>query len=416
MSRKSTKSQLAVERLLEERRQYDVWLAKLAEPGAAGMPAHVVDRVRADYQSRLDDVTRQLARHERELEVTLAELQQRRDEMAMQRSLREEALAEVRLRHTVGEFDEGQYTELSADHTAFIAQIAEELETTERDIARLEEVLGLVAGSLPGAEAPLPSPESAAGAPSPLPPPPAEPPAAAAAPAPEPTPHPAPPPPEPVAAARPRVSTEVPSPAIPPARPSGSARSAAGPRAVGEPPKAGPQMDALDELAFIRSVAQPGAPAPREEGEEERGSVPPTSAAPPAVDTPAAAAPEPIPTAPAPPSAEPAAPARERPAPPSQPPAPPAAAAVDEGALRHPVQHMTLGEPDEAPGTGMAAGGADSRPIHEASKGTERGPRPPERPSEADASAKTLRCTECGTYNLPTEWYCEKCGAELSAF
>jgi len=29
---------------------------------------------------------------------------------------------------------------------------------------------------------------------------------------------------------------------------------------------------------------------------------------------------------------------------------------------------------------------------------------------------KTLRCTECNTMNLPTEWYCERCGGELAAF
>jgi len=29
---------------------------------------------------------------------------------------------------------------------------------------------------------------------------------------------------------------------------------------------------------------------------------------------------------------------------------------------------------------------------------------------------KTLRCTECGTMNFPTEWYCERCGGELAAF
>ena len=27
---------------------------------------------------------------------------------------------------------------------------------------------------------------------------------------------------------------------------------------------------------------------------------------------------------------------------------------------------------------------------------------------------KSLKCKECGTMNMPTEWYCEKCGAELS--
>ena len=36
--------------------------------------------------------------------------------------------------------------------------------------------------------------------------------------------------------------------------------------------------------------------------------------------------------------------------------------------------------------------------------------------SQTATSQKTLRCTECGTMNLPTEWYCERCGGELAAF
>jgi hypothetical protein len=55
---------------------------------------------------------------------------------------------------------------------------------------------------------------------------------------------------------------------------------------------------------------------------------------------------------------------------------------------------------------------------------------PPERPRAPDVSAnvpivlrnavvseqvKTLKCTECGSMNYPTEWYCERCGAELAA-
>jgi len=42
-------------------------------------------------------------------------------------------------------------------------------------------------------------------------------------------------------------------------------------------------------------------------------------------------------------------------------------------------------------------------------------PPPPKAPGTGDAQ-KTLRCTECGTMNLPTEWYCERCGGELAAF
>lgn len=40
----------------------------------------------------------------------------------------------------------------------------------------------------------------------------------------------------------------------------------------------------------------------------------------------------------------------------------------------------------------------------------------PARASGASDQAKTLRCTECGTMNFPTEWYCERCGGELAAF
>ena len=38
------------------------------------------------------------------------------------------------------------------------------------------------------------------------------------------------------------------------------------------------------------------------------------------------------------------------------------------------------------------------------------------RGTAAGDQQKTLRCTECGTMNLPTEWYCERCGGELAAF
>lgn len=34
-------------------------------------------------------------------------------------------------------------------------------------------------------------------------------------------------------------------------------------------------------------------------------------------------------------------------------------------------------------------------------------------PTTSDV-AKTLRCSECGTMNYPTEWYCERCGGELA--
>lgn len=37
------------------------------------------------------------------------------------------------------------------------------------------------------------------------------------------------------------------------------------------------------------------------------------------------------------------------------------------------------------------------------------------RTSGQTEQAKTLKCSECGAFNYPTEWYCERCGAELAA-
>lgn len=39
----------------------------------------------------------------------------------------------------------------------------------------------------------------------------------------------------------------------------------------------------------------------------------------------------------------------------------------------------------------------------------------PRRPAPRGSAKKTVKCTDCGTLNLPTEWYCEMCGAELTA-
>jgi hypothetical protein len=40
---------------------------------------------------------------------------------------------------------------------------------------------------------------------------------------------------------------------------------------------------------------------------------------------------------------------------------------------------------------------------------------PAEGGGKAGTQQKTLKCGECGTLNRPTEWYCERCGAELAA-
>jgi hypothetical protein len=76
---------------------------------------------------------------------------------------------------------------------------------------------------------------------------------------------------------------------------------------------------------------------------------------------------------------------------------------------------------DESHGPAAASASGSMRAIQE--------PVPAEPPTKgyADSDAKkgatprsskatkSLKCKECGTMNLPTEWYCERCGAELAA-
>ena len=71
---------------------------------------------------------------------------------------------------------------------------------------------------------------------------------------------------------------------------------------------------------------------------------------------------------------------------------------------------------DEQPTTKRPSGAAP-RVSDAGSKAAEEPPKVVpgnERPSQA-AVPKTLKCGECGTLNRPTEWYCERCGAELAA-
>jgi len=56
----------------------------------------------------------------------------------------------------------------------------------------------------------------------------------------------------------------------------------------------------------------------------------------------------------------------------------------------------------EGPGQQRVATGEGKGTLKGAGRGT-------------STAAKTLKCTECGAMNRPTEWYCERCGAELAA-
>ncbi len=300
---KSDRSSDSIEKLLQERSQYEQWLARL---DASGAPDSVRSRVRADYESRLDNVMAQLRAHESTIAEALGRHHVDRERLEARESDLLETLAEAEVRHAVGEYDDKQWNEISGSQKKSLAELRGDLEKVRSEVARLSEVQRLIlAAPAPALVEPEPAPVVPA-------------------------------PPEPVA-------FEPPAP--PPAPTPAAAAEPAAPRFVPRPPAPTPaQRLAGDELDFLKSVAveqsaslSPAA-AEKQRGVAGQGGV--TTTTPPPEPSPQTATPQP-------------------------------------------------------PGTGAAT------------------PRPA---SAAPAGAvKTLKCGDCGTLNRPTEWYCERCGAELAA-
>ena len=288
---KPTSETDTIESLLEQRVQYEQWLAKL-DSAANNAPPAVRQKVRGDYEARLRGVIDRLRGHAATITGELERHQGSRSELDGQRRGAEEELAEAQVRHAVGEYTEEEWSRISQQSESRLQELREQLRTVGGEIARLSEVQTLIAG--PSRPAPPPEPE----------PPPRVEPVVERNPPP-------PPPPEPVAEA-------------PPPRPA---------------PKPAPAAAPVDELAFLKSVADDEELRPATRRPSNPGSAQPAAHPARAAETPPAPAPSSAPAATAP-----------------------------------------------APGAKTGSPGV----------------------------AKTLKCGECGTLNRPTEWYCERCGAELA--
>ena len=209
------------------------------------------------------------------------------------------------------------------------------------------------------------------------------------------------------------------------------------------------EIDRLDEvLTTIR------APLPNMEQEPEpepEPAPPPVAAAPPPPPAPAPAQPIPgiMTEFTAPPDQRPAAVAQgneipfKPPAAPKPQPKPPTAKPKEDSAGR--TLWFPSGKPGEAPAgkmdelaflksvtgnegaaapaqPGKRPSGGFTKPVETASPSAPAAPPAGAPAAEAakdrasgGTAPKTLKCGECGTMNRPTEWYCERCGAELAA-
>jgi hypothetical protein len=143
MPKGPSKSAATIQRLLEERRQYEAWLARITAT-ADSAPEHVRTRVKADYEARLKAVTEELRAHADAARQLIAQRKETLLELQKKEKAAAERLAETELRHEVGEYDEGQWTQVHKDALADLGAVRDEMMDIERDITRLEELDTLV--------------------------------------------------------------------------------------------------------------------------------------------------------------------------------------------------------------------------------------------------------------------------------
>ena len=262
-----TDTEVTIEELLEQRTQYEEWLARLDASGDKAPPA-VRQRVRGDYQARLQSVMEQLRGRGTAITEELERQHAHQAELDRERRAAEEALAEAEVRHAVGEYTQDEWRRLSEESKREIEQLRSQLRSIGAEITRLTQIQSVIT-----------SPRGAA-------------------------------------------------PSSPPR--------------VSRPP------EIVEQAPLATHVAEPIEDMP--------------------------AKPEPK----------------------------PAAAPVDELAFLKSVAP----EESRPPGRRISSPGMQSPVAPAVQTAT---------PSVSKAGvAKTLKCGECGTLNRPTEWYCERCGAELA--
>ncbi len=184
-----------VDQLLRDREKYESWLSRL-ESERGNTNARAFDRVRGDYQQRLDEVVTKLQAHSEGVAAKLRSMEQRLGELEGERLAHSEKLDEARLRRSVGEYqDDNEWAELENRLFATVQQAEREIEGARVEMGRLSEITSMVhaAESQPVAAPPPPQPAAAPPPqPAPVAPPPQPAPAAAPPPPPPPQPQPEP--------------------------------------------------------------------------------------------------------------------------------------------------------------------------------------------------------------------------------
>jgi len=132
----------ALNGLLKERQRYEEWLAALEEKRASTSDA-VYQRVQADYQTRLREVSGKLAERAGELRENIDALTLRLEEISRQETQQREARQEAELRAAVGEYSDKQWKEIGGAWDKELTRLVKEKGAVDAQLNDLNRIFAL---------------------------------------------------------------------------------------------------------------------------------------------------------------------------------------------------------------------------------------------------------------------------------
>jgi hypothetical protein len=142
MAEKEPVSLDALNGLLKERQRYEEWLAAL-EAKRASTSDSVYQRVQADYQTRLREVSGKLAERAGELRENIDALTLKLDEVSRQETQQREARQEAELRAAVGEYTDKQWKEIGGAWDKELARLVKEKNALDAQLGELNRIFAL---------------------------------------------------------------------------------------------------------------------------------------------------------------------------------------------------------------------------------------------------------------------------------
>ena len=142
MAEKEPVSLDALNGLLKERQRYEEWLAAL-EAKRSSTSDSVYQRVQADYQTRLREVSGKLAERAGELRENIDGLTSKLEDVSRQEHQQREARQEAELRAAVGEYTDKQWKEIGGAWDKELARLVKEKNSLEAQLNELNRIFTL---------------------------------------------------------------------------------------------------------------------------------------------------------------------------------------------------------------------------------------------------------------------------------